>query len=227
MAGSAYQLSLSCLRSIDLDEKVERPMTPSDILKFDPTFGWKELIAVAAAAFALGSAVIALLNYLLSKRSATSKIEVQKNYVAYDSREIKGGVGRLIYYWTVDMTNHGGRTGTLRGFRHGSLPQFAVGLRKEKIIDGPMKASLYVFDKPQFYAMAENPSLLRGLQPRTPEELGALNINIPAGETRSLSFALVVDNPQTQVDGYLLSLKLEFNRGSYYDLSTGVRFAKV
>jgi hypothetical protein len=166
------------------------------------------------------------LNYLLSKRSATSSIEVQRNYVAYDSRGMRGGVGRLVYYWTIDMTNHGGRPGTLRGFRHGSLPRFAVGMRDGNLLDQPISSSIYVFDKPQFYAMAERPGLLRELQPRTHEELGALNFNIPAGETRSLSFALVVDNPATLVDGYFFSLKMVFNRGYEYDLSTAVRFAK-
>jgi len=87
-------------------------MLPTSILKFDPTFGWKEVITIAAAAFAFGGCAIALLNYVLSRRSATSRIEVQRNYVAYDSRGTKGGVGRFVYYWTIDMTNHGGRTGT-------------------------------------------------------------------------------------------------------------------
>ncbi|MBI4529705.1 MAG: hypothetical protein HY695_38390 [Deltaproteobacteria bacterium] len=201
-------------------------MSAPNILRFDPTFGWKEIIATAAAAFSLGAAVIALLNYILSKRSASSKIEVQRNYVAYDSRGTAGGVGRFVYYWTVDMTNHGGRPATLLGFRHGSLPRFAVAIRDGKLLEQPMKTSIYVFDKPQFYAMAESPGLLQGLQPRTHEELGTLNINIPAGETRSLSFALVVDNPQTQLDGYVLSLKMAFNSGYKYDLSTAVRFAK-
>jgi hypothetical protein len=201
-------------------------MLSTDILRFDSTFGWKEVIAIAAAAFALGGCVITLLNYLLSKRSATSRIEVQRNYVAYDSREIKEGVGRFVYYWTIDMTNHGGRPGTLRGFRRGSLPRFAIGMRDAKLLDQPMNVSIYVFDKPQFYAMAESPGLLQGLQPRTHEELGTLNFNIPAGETRSLSFALLVNNQDTQVDGYFLSLKMSFNRGHEYDLSTAVRFAK-
>ena len=201
-------------------------MLPADILRFDPTFGWKEVIAIAVAAFALGGCVIALLNYVLSKRSATSRIEVQRNYVAYDTRGIKGGVGQFVYYWTIDITNHGGRPGALRGFRHGSLPRFAMGMRNAKLLDQPMNASIYVFDKPQFYAMAESPGLLQGLQPRTHEELGTLNVNIPAGETRSLSFALLVDNPDTQVDGYFISLKMAFNRGYEYDLSTAVRFAK-
>jgi hypothetical protein len=201
-------------------------MSSTDILRFDPTFDWREIITIAPAAFALGAGVIALLNYVLSKRSATSRIEVQRNYIAYDSRGIKGGVGRLVYYWTIDMTNHGGRPGTLLGFRHGSLPRFAVGLRGGKLLDQTMKSSIYVFDKPQFYAMAESPGLLQGLQPCTHEELGTLNVNIPAGETRSLSFALVVDNPDTPVDGYCLSLKMAFNRRYEYDLSTAVRFAK-
>ena len=41
---------------------------------------------------------------------------------------------------------------------------------------------------------------------------------------QGLSFALAVDNPDGQVDGYLLSLKLSFNRGRDYDHSTAVRF---
>lgn len=36
-------------------------MSAPDILRFDPTLGWKEIIATAAAAFSLGAAVIALL----------------------------------------------------------------------------------------------------------------------------------------------------------------------
>lgn len=220
-----------CLRARHLSAKSlgksgDSPMWPTDILKFDPTFGWREIIAIAAAAFALGAGVIALLNYVLAKRSAASRIEVQRNYVAYDSRGIKGGMGRFVYYWTIDITNHGGRPGTLRGFRHGSLPRFAVGMRDGKLLNQLMNSAIYVFDKPQFYAMAESPGLLQGLQPRTHEELGTLNVNIPAGETRSLSFVLAVDNPDTQVDGYFLSLKVAFNSGYEYDLSTAVRFVK-
>jgi len=114
----------------------------------------------------------------------------------------------------------------MRGFRHGSLPRFAMGMRDERLLDQPMNISIYVFDKPQFYAMADSPDLLQRLKPRTHEEIGTLNVNIPAGETKSLSFAIAVDNQDTQVDGYFLSLKMAFNRRQEYDLSTAVRFAK-
>jgi hypothetical protein len=201
-------------------------MAVTDILKFDPSFGWKEIIALATAVFVLVAGVITLLSYVLSKRSSSSRVEVQLVYGGSDSQGLKGGVGRLVYYWTVDMTNHGGRTGALQGLQRGSLPRYAVGMRDMTLLEQPIHSSIYVFEKPQFDAMMNDPNLLAGLQPRTHEELLTLNVTLPAGETRSLSFALAVDNPGPPLEGYLLSLKLVFNRGYEYDLSTYVLFEK-
>ena len=201
-------------------------MDVNEILKFEPTFGWKEIVAIAAAIIALCALRVSILSYRLAKRSSTSEIEVQRNHVGYDTRGVCGNIGRFLYYWTVDISNHGGRTATFQGFRHGALPRWALGLRNGKLIELPTSAAIYVFDKPQFYALAENPELLSGMQPRSQEELGALNIAIPSGETKSLSFALVIDNRDTEVDGYSLSLKMSFNRGKDYDLSTAISFAQ-
>lgn len=134
------------------------------------------------------------------------------------------GIGRFVYYWTIDMTNRGGRLGTLRGFRYGMVPRFAVFMRDGKLLEEPAQSTVYVFDKPQFDAMTNEPTLLDRMKPKTAEELGTLNINIPAGETKSLSFALAVDNPDTLIDGYSLSLKLLFNNGYEHDLTTSVGF---
>ena len=198
----------------------------NEFLKFDPTFGWKEMVAIGAAIIAICALFVSILSYRIAKKSATSEIEVQRNHVGYDSRGVHGNVGRFLYYWTVDITNHGGRAATFQGFRCGALRRWAFGLRNGKLVDLPMSAAIYVFEKPQFYSLAENPGLLSGMLPRSPEELGALNIAIPAGETTSLSFALVIDNQGTEVDGYSLSLKMKFNRGKDYDLSTAIGFAQ-
>jgi len=199
----------------------------ADIIKFDTTFGWNEIIALCAAAFSLGAVAVALVNYLLARRSASPRIDLQVIYAAFDSRRLKpDGTGRFVYYWTVDMTNRGGRVGTLHGFRYSKVPRFAVFLRDGKLLDQPVRASIYAFDTPQLDAMTNEPTLLDRMKPKTAEELGTLNINIPAGETKSLSFALAVDNPDTSIDGYLLSLKLLFNNGYEHDLTTAVGFSK-
>ena len=202
-------------------------MILEDIVKFDPTFGWKEIIALCAAAFALGGVAVAFLSYLLARRSAHPRIDLQVIYAAFDSRGMKPeGKGRFIYYWTIDMTNRGGRPATLRGFRHSKFPRFVVFMRDGKLLDQPVNSSIYVFDKPHFDALTNEPTLLEKIRPRTTEELGTLNISIPAGETKSLSFALAVDNPDIPIDGYLLCLKLLFNNDYEHDLSTGVSISK-
>lgn len=58
----------------------------NEILKFDPTFGWKEMVAIAAAIIAICALFVSILSYRIAKKSATSEIEVQEgrdvhNYV--------------------------------------------------------------------------------------------------------------------------------------------------
>jgi len=188
-------------------------------------FGWKEIITAAALGVALGGAVVQLLNYVLARRSAEPAIDVQKSFVGYISICDTHGIGRVMWYWTLDITNRGGRATSLMGFRRGSIPRMAVGVRAGALLPDQIAAAIYVFDRPMFRALSDVDESLRGIQPRDLEELGSMNVAIPPGETKALSSALAIDNSKIPVDGYMISLKLAFNNGRKYDLSQCLQFS--
>jgi hypothetical protein len=189
---------------------------------FSKKIGWPEIFSVTISLLAVCIAALSLWNSVKTRREALPDVSVETILEGYDTRAFSEG--RLVWYWSLDITNTGGRAVTLRGLSPDTQTWPLVVLGKGyQLLNVRPKIGVYVFDGPKFEELAKGPPIFEQYKPKNMEELGALNIIIPSGESRALPMAFVVQAPKGIADMIHFNARLNFNTGMSHSISKFVR----
>ncbi len=181
---------------------------------------WDSNVGVAQAISAL--ALIVSIGSLVQSKITASRARPRPRpstvFEAYDTREF--AKGRLLWYWAIAIANLGGKTFSLDAVRASSkgLP-LALLARQDRFLEALPQVSVFVFNRPEFENIVQRSTGIAKFRPKSIEELGALDFAVPAGETKTLYMALVVNDPEKSADSVFLNVELAFNTGDAFNLS--------
>ena len=190
----------------------------SHIFDFSKRIGYPEILSFVVSLFALVVAGLSYWNSLLARWQALPTVNVNTMLEAYDTRTF--AEGRIVWYWGLSISNTGGRALTLRGIGRDtqSLPMVMLG-KDYQLLELRPQTAIYIFDGPKFEELARGPAAFDQYKPKNLEELGALNLTIPSGESRALQMAFVVQAPKHAIDMLFLNVKLIFNNGVAHSIA--------
>lgn len=197
-------------------------MAWSDYFDLSKRIGYPEIFSIGFALLAFVIAVLSLWNSYQTRLQSLPALTVETILEGYDTRAFSEG--RIIWYWSLNLSNTGGRSLTLVGVgpddRH--LPIAVLG-KNYQLLNLRPELHIYVFDGPKFMELAKNETAFSQYKSKDLEELGSLNLTMPSGESRSLQLAFVVDAPKDSADMLFLNARLNFNTGAPYSISKFVR----
>jgi hypothetical protein len=78
--------------------------------------------------------------------------------------------------------------------------------------------SVYLFDRPVFQELLQHNAEIDKYQPKSFEELGAINQHVYEGETKTFYVGLLITVTDKDVDSVLLNAKLTTNTGDAFKL---------
>jgi hypothetical protein len=199
-------------------------MDLSNMFDLTKKVGYPEIFSLTLSFLALLVAGLSYWNSLQTKWQSLPAVNVETILEAFDTR--KFSEGRIVWYWGLNIANTGGRAITLRGLGPDdrSLPIVVLGKERQLLEIRPNTVAVYIFDGPKFEQLAAGPAAFEQYKPKNMEELGALNIAIPSGESRALQMAIVVETPKGAADMLFFNLKLNFNTGASHSIS---KFASI
>jgi hypothetical protein len=199
-------------------------MVWSDIFDFSKKIGYPEIISNISALIALVIATLSFWNSYQTRLLSLPALSVATILEGYDTRAFSEGM--LVWYWALNLSNTGGRPLTLLGIGPDdkALPMVVLG-KDYQLLNLRPSTRIYVIDSPKFAEIAKGRAAFDQYKPKDLEELSSINLSIPAGESRSLQLAFVVDAPANVADMSLFNVKLNFNTGASYSISKFVRIA--
>ena len=151
-----------------------------------------------------------------SANRSQPKPNVTVDYEGFDSREFNKG--HLIYYNNWAITNTGGSTVTIRGFRTKRGLPILTAVKNLQLLNAAPIVSAYLLKPGQFEQIGKNKLKLPDLSPLSVEQLGSLNIAVPAGETKTVALLLYIDSSKIDANGFMLNLQMKFSDGYVHDL---------
>lgn len=181
-------------------------------------FGWSELIA-------LGALVISAFSYLDSRgaradakealAAALPNIIVEKSYEAFDSSELqKNGFGKLVWYVRYSFMNIGGTSASLRGVWNDSTLPLVLGIHEGHASTENISTSIYSDESIEWRDIVNNDDYFVQKTPVSSELLADINLEISAGQSKSLAFAYLIENKLTPVEEYWINYQFIFSDGT-------------
>lgn len=177
-------------------------------LRFDLTITPAAMIGVFAGIVGFVSCLIAIRTY----RRSHPKLRIEPILEVYDTRESQSG--RVAWYWTLRIMNHGGRALTLLGIQ-GDLPNLPMVLlaKDSQFIDKIPDYDLYVTDVPTYENVRDGKDDLTKYKPKQFEEYSSINLAVGPGEAKALRMAFLVVFKDIPIDAIFFNVVLNFQIG--------------
>ncbi|EHK2865781.1 hypothetical protein K6675_004555 [Vibrio parahaemolyticus] len=181
-------------------------------------FGWSELLA-------LGALAVSIFSYFDSRgaradakealSAARPNIIVEKSYEAFDSTELQEkGFGTLVWYVRYSFMNQGGSSASLRGMWNDSTLPIVLGIHDGNAFTENINTSIYSDESIEWRDIVNNDDYFSERTPVSSELLADINLEIPAGQSKSLAFAYVIESKENTVEEYWINYKFIFSDGT-------------
>ncbi|MET2901113.1 hypothetical protein ABXV22_22870 [Vibrio rotiferianus] len=188
------------------------------ILNFLKKISLGEVIAFVAL-------IISILTYLDSKKAqemaneallaAKPNVVIDTSFEAADASRVTGdGIGSLVWYVRYSFINNGGTSTSLRGMLNSSSLPLIMAMNEGKVTTENVSLGIYVGEDLEWRDVKSSDEFFVNRSPESWESLGDMNLELPAGQSKSLAFVYVLDNGNNPVEKYWVNYQFSFSNGT-------------